>query len=55
MNQPEASAGAERIEIGVFEYKERALCCFTGLGYDAFLRRPDPVWWGGRMWSSDCS
>ena len=51
MNQAEAGAGADRIGIGVFEFNERALCCFTSLGYDAFLRRPDPVWWGGRMWS----
>ncbi len=46
-----ADSGAERIETGVFEYNERALSFFTSLGYDEFGRRPDHVWWDGRMWS----
>jgi RimJ/RimL family protein N-acetyltransferase len=46
-----ASTGAERIEIGVFEYNERALCFFTSLGYEEFTRQSDHVFWDGRMWS----
>ncbi len=46
-----AGSGAERIEIGVFEYNTRALRFFTSLGYDEFTRRPAHVWWDGRMWS----
>ena len=45
-----AAAGAKRIEIGVFEYNERALCFFTSLGYEEFMRRPERVWWDGRRW-----
>ena len=46
-----ANTGVKRIEIGVFEYNERALCFFRGLGYKEFARRPERVWWQGRMWS----
>ena len=46
-----ADTGAERIEIGVFEYNKRALNFFTGLGYNEFTRRPERVWWQGQMWS----
>ena len=46
-----ADTGAERIEIGVFEYNERALNFFTSLGYNEFERRLRRVWWDGQMWS----
>lgn len=46
-----AEAGAERIEIGVFEYNHRALSFFTSQGYLEFTRRENRVWWDGKMWS----
>lgn len=46
-----ADTGAERIEIGVFEYNVRALRFFKELGYLEFTRRPERVYWDGRMWS----
>ncbi len=44
-------AGAARIEIGVFEYNERALGFFTSHGYDEFTRLADRTWWNGQLWS----
>ena len=44
-------AGAARIEIGVFEYNERALSFFDQLGYVAFERRAERAYWDGRLWS----
>jgi RimJ/RimL family protein N-acetyltransferase len=46
-----ARSGADRIEIGVFEYNKRALKFFAGLKYHEFIRRPARVWWDGRMWA----
>ena len=50
LEQCAGRTGAERIEIGVFAYNERALRFFTGLGYAEFKRRPDRAWWDGQMW-----
>ena len=44
-------ASAARIEIGVFEYNERALSFFDQLGYVAFERRAERAYWDGRLWS----
>ncbi len=44
------AAGAERFEIGVFAYNERALRFFESVGYVEVLRRPEFAWWDGRMW-----
>ena len=44
-------AGAVRVEIGVFEYNERALSFFGQLGYVAFERRAERAYWDGRLWS----
>jgi RimJ/RimL family protein N-acetyltransferase len=44
-------AGAAHIEIGVFEYNERALSFFDQLGYVAFERRAERAYWDGRLWS----
>ncbi len=46
-----AEAGAERVEVGVFEYNARALGFFASLGYEEVARRPERAWWKGRMWS----
>jgi RimJ/RimL family protein N-acetyltransferase len=46
-----SDSGAERIEIGVFEYNEPALRFFTRLGYAEFKRRPKRAWWNGQLWS----
>jgi RimJ/RimL family protein N-acetyltransferase len=46
-----AKSGAQRIEIGVFEYNTRALRFFTSLGYHQLERRPGRVWWDGQMWA----
>ncbi|MDP6934513.1 MAG: GNAT family N-acetyltransferase [Myxococcota bacterium] len=46
-----AHAGAERIEVGIFEFNEPALGLFTKLGYEPFARRPDRTWWNGRRWA----
>ena len=44
-------AGAERIEISIFEYNTRSLAFFTILGYQEFARRKDWAYWNGQMWS----
>ena len=44
-------SGAERIEVGVFEYNEPSLRCFKKLGYEEFMRHPDRVWWNDRLWA----
>ena len=46
-----ADAGAVRAEVGVFEYNVAALGFFASLGYREFARRPERVWWRGRMWA----
>ena len=46
-----AEAGAERIEIGVFEFNAPSIALFTRLGYEEFARTPERVWWDGRLWS----
>ena len=46
-----ADAGAERVELGVFEYNERALLFFESLGYEEFARRADRAYWDGTMWA----
>jgi len=50
LEQQAAKSGAQRIEIGVFEYNHRALSFFTGLGYEEFKRLPDRAWWDDRLW-----
>lgn len=42
--------GAERIEAGIFEYNAPSLSFFTRRGYTEFQRRPNRIWWDGRMW-----
>jgi GNAT superfamily N-acetyltransferase len=44
-------SGAERIEIGVFEFNHRALNFFRGRGYREFDRLPERAWWKGQMWA----
>ena len=43
--------GAERIEAGIFEYNAPSLSFFTRRGYTEFQRRPNRIWWDGRMWN----
>ena len=45
-----AQCGAQRIEIGVFEFNERALSFFKKHSYAEFERRQQRVYWDGRMW-----
>ena len=42
--------GVQRIEIGVFEFNERALSFFKNQNYVEFDRREQRVYWDGRMW-----
>ena len=44
------AAGAERIEVGIFEYNEPSLRFFAKRGYREFLRQPNRPWWNGRRW-----
>ena len=46
-----AKEGAERIEVGIFEYNEPSLKCFKKLGYSEFARQPDHVWWNEKLWA----
>jgi RimJ/RimL family protein N-acetyltransferase len=46
-----SKAGAQRIEIGVFEYNTRSLSLFESLGYQEFCRRPNRVWWNNQKWA----
>ena len=43
-------AGAERIEVGIFEYNEPSMRFFKARGYQEFSRRPHRAWWNGRLW-----
>jgi RimJ/RimL family protein N-acetyltransferase len=43
-------SGAERIEIGVFEYNHPSLNFFKKMGYQEFMRQPDRIWWDGKRW-----
>jgi RimJ/RimL family protein N-acetyltransferase len=45
------SAGARRIEIGVFAYNERAVRLYERLGYRRFATIPDFTYWRGHMWA----
>ena len=45
-----AQCGAQRIEIGVFEFNGRALSFFKKHSYAEFERRQQRVYWDGRMW-----
>jgi len=44
-------AGAERMELGVFEFNEPALGLYKKLGYREFSRIPNFTFSKGRMWA----
>ena len=44
-------AGAERLELGVFEYNENAIKFYKSLGYQEIARLPDYTWFNGRKWT----
>ena len=46
-----AERGAQRVEVGVFEYNEASLRLFHRLGYQEIARREQRVWWRGQMWA----
>jgi len=46
-----AAQGAERVEVGIFEYNSPSLKLFSRLGYQEISRREGRVWWGGQMWA----
>lgn len=43
--------GAERAEIGVFEYNLRAQGLYKALGYREIATVPDYTWWKGKRWT----
>ncbi len=44
------SKGLKRIELGVFEFNERARCLYLKLGYREIGRIKDFTYWNGKMW-----
>lgn len=43
--------GAQRIELGVFEFNEVAIRFYQKLGYREVARLPEYAYWNGRMWT----
>jgi RimJ/RimL family protein N-acetyltransferase len=43
--------GAERAEVGVFEFNERAIALYSKLGYREFARIDEFTWWKGKKWT----
>ncbi len=46
-----SASGAERIDLGVFEFNEPARRLYEKLEYKTKTVIPDFTWWNGRMWS----
>ncbi|MEO5668694.1 MAG: GNAT family N-acetyltransferase [Bdellovibrionota bacterium] len=44
-------AGAQRIELGVFEFNKTAIRFYEKLGYREFVRLPGYTWMAGKMWA----
>lgn len=44
--------GAQRVEVGIFEYNGPSLRFFQRRGYVEFARQSNRVWWNGKMWAN---
>jgi RimJ/RimL family protein N-acetyltransferase len=44
--------GAQRIELGVFEFNVRAIRLYEKIGYKKFGRKEETTYWHGRLWGS---
>ena len=45
------AAGLARIELGVFEYNERAIKLYKKMGYQEIGRVEEFTYWDGKMWT----
>lgn len=45
------TAGLARIELGVFEYNERAIKLYKKMGYQEIGRVEEFTYWDGKMWT----
>jgi RimJ/RimL family protein N-acetyltransferase len=51
LEQAAVHAGAERFELGVFEFNDVALKLYKSIGYKEVGRLPNFTYWNGKMWS----
>jgi len=51
LEQRAKTAGAKRMELGVFEHNNRAISFYQSLGYREFARLPDYTFANGKKWA----